>query len=175
MTDYFKYLLSPAILSLHAYGMWLGGNYAWIGLGALLGVLFLDAFLPRDYTMRDQRYVRIYDVICAVTVLASFGNVCFYAWLVGAGHFDTTSSALGAFVSMVFVGFVIGAPPVHELFHREEFILRWLGRVDLGHRQHLGAAIAGGHHRPHRGGDDDILGGDGLGRRVGHRACSCER
>lgn len=75
MTDYFKYLLSPAILSLHAWGMWMGGNYTWIGLAVLVGVLCFDAFLPRDYSMRDQRYVRIYDVICAMTVLASFGNI----------------------------------------------------------------------------------------------------
>jgi hypothetical protein len=60
--DYFKYLLSPMILGAHAYGLWLGGNFAWLGLAMLLGVLFFDAFLDRDYTMRDQKYFRIYDV-----------------------------------------------------------------------------------------------------------------
>ena len=40
--DYFKYLLSPLILSAHAYGLWIGGNYAWLGLAMLLGVLALD-------------------------------------------------------------------------------------------------------------------------------------
>lgn len=127
--DYFKYLLSPLILSAHAYGLWLGGNFAWLGLAMLLGVLFFDAFLPRDYSMRDQHYVRIYDLICAVTVLGGFANIFFYAWLVGADHFVGTSAELGAFLSTLFIGFVIGAPPVHELFHREEFVLRWLGRI----------------------------------------------
>ena len=129
MLDYTKYLLSPAILAGHAYGLWVGGSYAWLGLALLLGVLFIDVYLPRDYSMRDQRYVRIYDVICAMTVLASFATIFFYAWLVGQGHFVTTASAVGAFMSTLFIGFVIGAPPVHELFHREEFVLRWLGRI----------------------------------------------
>jgi len=129
MLDYTKYLLSPAILAAHAYGLWLGGNYVWLGMAILLGVLFLDAYLPRDYSMRDQRYVRIYDVICAMTVIASFVNIFFFSWLVGQGHFATTSSSVGAFLGTLFIGFVIGAPPVHELFHREEFVLRWLGRI----------------------------------------------
>jgi alkane 1-monooxygenase/p-cymene monooxygenase len=127
--DYFKYLLSPVILATQAYGLWLGGDYAWLGLAMLVGVLCLDAFLDRDYSMRDQHYVRIYDTICALTVLATFANIFFYAWLVGQDHFATTSSEIGAFLTTLFVGFVIGAPPVHELFHREEFVLRWLGRV----------------------------------------------
>ncbi|TDU24206.1 alkane 1-monooxygenase/p-cymene monooxygenase [Panacagrimonas perspica] len=127
--DYFKYLLSPAILVVHAYGLWLGGNYAWLGFALLFGVLAIDTLLPRDYSMRDQNHVWIYDTICAVTVVGGFFNVFFYAWLVSLDHFATTSSAVGAFVSMVFTGFVIGSPPVHELFHRENTFLRWLGRT----------------------------------------------
>jgi alkane 1-monooxygenase/p-cymene monooxygenase len=127
--DYFKYLLSPVVLASHAYGLWLGGNFAWLGLAVLLTVLFVDVYLPRDYSMRDQRWVRIYDVIVSITVLCAFANIFFYSWLVGAGHFATTSSAIGAFLGTLFIGFVIGAPPVHELFHREEVFLRWLGRI----------------------------------------------
>lgn len=129
MFDYLKYLLSPVILAAHAYGLWVGGPWVWLGLGVLLGVLFLDVYLPRDFSMRDQRYVRVYDTICAVTVLASFANIFFYAWLVGQGHFATSAAGVGAFLGTLFIGFVVGAPPVHELFHREEFVLRWLGRI----------------------------------------------
>lgn len=127
--DYVKYLLSPVILSSHAYGLWMGGNFTWIGLALLLGVLFFDAFLKPDYSIRSQRHAWIYDVIVSITVLASFGNILFYSWLVGHEHFATTASAVGAFVSTLFIGFVIAAPPVHELFHREGLFLRWLGRI----------------------------------------------
>ena len=129
MFDYFKYLLSPVILGLNAYGLWHGGNLAWLGLAMLLGVLFFDAFLPVDYSVRDQRQVWIYDVIVSITVLCGFANIFFYSYLVGADHFVTRSSAIGAFSSTLFIGFVIGAPPVHELFHREHLGLRWLGRI----------------------------------------------
>ncbi|HSW12119.1 MAG TPA: fatty acid desaturase [Solimonas sp.] len=129
MFDYFKYLLSPVILGVHAYGLWLGGHYAWLGLGCMLVVLFFDGFLENDYSMRDQRQVWIYDVIVSLTVLASFANMCLYAWLAGGEHFATTSAAVGAFVGTAFIGFVVHAPPVHELFHRENRLLRTLGRV----------------------------------------------
>lgn len=129
MLDYSKYLLSPLILSAHAYGLWLGGNFAWLGLACLVAVLCFDVFLDNDYTLRDQRHVWIYDLICSATVLASFGNIFLYAWLAGQDHFATTSSAIGAFVGTLFIGFVVHAPPVHELFHRENLLLRTLGRV----------------------------------------------
>ncbi|TAM09354.1 MAG: hypothetical protein EPN72_00635 [Nevskiaceae bacterium] len=127
--DYFKYCLSPVVLLLSAWGLWVGGNYTWVGLGTLLALLFGDAFLKSDYSVRDQRWPWIYDAVIAVTVILSIVNVVYYAWLVGAGHFATTASAWGAFLSMMFVGFVVAAPPVHELFHREGTFLRTLGRV----------------------------------------------
>lgn len=129
MFDYFKYLLSPAILAGHAWGLWQGGAYSWLGLSLLLGVLLFDAFLKPDFSVRDLRQAWIYDVIVSITVLASFANIFFYSWLVGQGHFATTAAASGAFLSTLMIGFVIGAPPVHELFHREGLFLRWLGRI----------------------------------------------
>ena len=69
MTDHIKYLLSPAILGLHGYGMWLGGNFAWLGLGLLLAVLFFDAFLENDYRMRTSSHYWLYDLITASTMV----------------------------------------------------------------------------------------------------------
>lgn len=129
MFDYFKYLLSPVILAINVYGLWRGGDYAWVGVGVLVAVLLFDTLLRNDFSMRDQRQVWVYDVIVTMTVFAAFANLLFYVWLVGQNHFATTSSAVGAFVSMMFLGFVVGAPPVHELFHRENAFLRWLGRM----------------------------------------------
>ncbi len=129
MTDYFKYLLSPAIMAAHAYGMWLGGNYAWTGTGVLLGILMFDAFLEPSMHRRDTRWPWLYDAVITCTVLVTFANIYFYAWLVGQGHFTTGSAQWGSFISMMLIGFVIGAPPVHELFHRENTALRALGRV----------------------------------------------
>lgn len=131
MLDYFKYLLSPIILGINAYGLWLGGDYAWLGVGVLVLVLLFDALLKNDFSTRDQRHVWIYDAIVTMTVLAGFADLLFYVWLVGQGHFTTTSSTAGALLSMMFIGFVVAAPPVHELFHRENAFLRWLGRMGL--------------------------------------------
>lgn len=129
MTDHIKYLLSPAILGIHGYGLWLGGNFAWLGLGVLLGLLFFDAFLDNDYSMRTPNRYWLYDLITASTMVMGVLMIVFYAWLVGQGHFATTSAAVGAFISMMIVGFVVTAPSVHEMFHRENRLLRFLGRT----------------------------------------------
>lgn len=66
MVDYVKYTLSPALIAVSAYGLGLGGNFVWLGLGVLLCILFFDAFLDRimacatsagrGSTMRSCRY-----------------------------------------------------------------------------------------------------------------------
>jgi hypothetical protein len=52
-----------------------------------------------------------------------FAPILFYAWLVGQGHFDTTSATIGGFVTMMFTQFVIVSPTLHEMFHRENLFL----------------------------------------------------
>lgn len=127
--DYAKYLLSVTVLLISAYGFWLGGNFAWLGAGILLAILYFDSFLENDYSMRDQRHVWLYDAIICTTIIAAFGHVFWYAYLVGAEHFTTWSASIGAFVSTALVGFVVAAPPLHEMFHRETTFQRTLGRI----------------------------------------------
>ncbi|MFT4919341.1 MAG: hypothetical protein ACI8RU_001960 [Zhongshania aliphaticivorans] len=129
MTDYFKYLLSPFILSLHAWGMLEGGAFAWLGFGVIFWVLLFDAFLKPSHHRRDTRFPWVYDIIITCTVLACFANIFLYAHLAGGIHFGGLAPQLGAFLGSVMIGFVIGAPPVHELFHRENMALRTLGRI----------------------------------------------
>lgn len=129
MTDYLKYLLSPAILAIHAWGLVLGGAHAWMGFAAIVWVLLFDAFLSPSHHRRDTRFPWLYDTVISLTVLAGFANIFLYAYLAGSGHFQGFASAFGAFIGTVVIGFVIGAPPVHELFHRENAALRTLGRV----------------------------------------------
>lgn len=129
MSDYIKYFLSPIILGLHAWGMTLGGAYAWLGFAVLMWILCFDAFLKPSHHKRDTRFPWLYDTIITCTVLACFANIFYYAYLAGSGHFVGTASQLGAFFGTVMIGFVIGAPPVHELFHREGIALRTLGRI----------------------------------------------
>src|SRR5699024_10479592 len=105
------------------------GHFVWLGTAALLAILFLDAFLDNDYSMRDQRAVWVYDVVIVTTIVAGFAHVFLYAWLVGAGHFAGISANVGAFVSVTLLGFVVGAPPLHEMFHRETLLQRWVGRI----------------------------------------------
>ncbi|MAA73384.1 MAG: hypothetical protein CMN28_01590 [Salinisphaeraceae bacterium] len=129
LLDYPRYFLSTAVVLLSTYGLLLGGNYSWMGLGILMGILLFDSFLESDYSMRDQRHPVVYDIVVGITLLAGVAHVFTYAYLAGAGHFATWSSEIGAFVSVAMVGFVVGAPPLHELFHRETFVQRWMGRI----------------------------------------------
>jgi len=131
MTDYLKYAISPLLLALTGYGLWLAGNCTWIGLGVLVGILCLDVFLEPDYAVRDRRYPWLYDAIVSIQLGMGFALLLMYAYFVGTAHFKSTSSAIGAFVSMLFAQFVVTAPALHELFHRENTFLRWWGRIGL--------------------------------------------
>ncbi|GAC1623397.1 MAG: hypothetical protein NVS9B10_08360 [Nevskia sp.] len=129
MFDYAKYLLSPVLISISACGLLLGGVQVWLGLGVLLGVLFFDAFLEPDHSVRDPRFPWLYDLVVSFTVASGAALLLLYVHLVAIGHFLTTASAVGAFLTMMFTQFVVTAPCIHELFHRENLVLRWYGRL----------------------------------------------
>lgn len=131
MKDYLRYMLNPAILVASAYGLYLGGSFVWLGFAILVGILSLDSFLPADYGIRDQRFPWLYDSIVSVQVLAGFGQIMMYAWLVGQDHFLTTTEQVGAFLTMMFTQFIVSAPALHEMFHRENLAQRWLGRLGM--------------------------------------------
>lgn len=129
MHDSLKYSVSTIVLCLAAWGLWLGGGFAWAGFAILLSVLSVDALLSPDYSLRDNTHKWAYDVLVSVNLTLGIALIFFYAYLVGSDHFVTTGSAIGAFASMIFVQFVVSAPALHELFHRENLFLRWYGRV----------------------------------------------
>ncbi|MFM6853182.1 MAG: fatty acid desaturase [Sphingopyxis sp.] len=131
MVDYAKYTVSPAIIAASAYGLWLGGGHVLLGLAILLGLLLFDALLPPDYSMRDQRFPWLYDGIVTVQILAGFALIIAYAHWVGAGHFATWPVAIGAFATMMATMFVLVAPALHEMFHRENAFLRTVGRAGM--------------------------------------------
>ena len=131
MLDALKYSFSSLILIGGAYGLWLGDNNTWIGLALLLGVLGFDAFLKPDHSVRDMSHAWLYDVVVSITLAFGFALIFLYAYLVGSGHFASTSSAIGAFLSTMFIQFVVTAPALHELFHRENLLLRTYGRIGL--------------------------------------------
>ncbi|MES2262639.1 MAG: fatty acid desaturase [Pseudomonadota bacterium] len=131
MLDYVKYAFNSVLLAASAYGLWLGGSYVWLGVGLLFAFLFLDAFLEPDYSVRDTRWPWLYDSVIVVQLGIGFFQALLYAWLVGSGHFAGRSENIGAFVTMLFTQFVLVAPALHELFHRENTFLRWCGRAGL--------------------------------------------
>ena len=42
MHDSLKYTVSTVVICLAAWGLWLGGNHVWLGLGILLAILGVD-------------------------------------------------------------------------------------------------------------------------------------
>ena len=131
MLSYLKYLLSAALLGVHMWGMWYGGSWAWSGVGVLLAILMFDMCLPVDLTLPDQRFPWVYDVVVSATILSGFAQLFVFSYLVGHGRLDVTQSFVGAFVGTALFGFVVAAPPVHELFHRNNAFMRGLGRIGL--------------------------------------------
>jgi hypothetical protein len=129
--DYLKYLLSPALMAVHLWGLWHGGPMVWLGTAALLGVLCIDMALPLDLSVRDQRYPWVYDVEAGITMAAGFAQVFSFAWLVHHGQFTSGASFAGAFIGTALFGFVVAAPAVHEMMHRKTPLLHLLGRVGL--------------------------------------------
>lgn len=129
--DYLRYMLSPVILAITAYGLSLGGNWVLLGLGVLLGVLFLDCFLPEDHGIRDLRYPWLYDAIISLGVFGGIAMMLAYAYWVGSGHFATMAVQVEAFVTMMLVQFIVSAPCLHDFFHRENMFLRQLGRLGM--------------------------------------------
>ncbi len=131
MLDHLKYGVSTVVVAVTAWGLLQGGNYVFSGLGLLLGILFVDALLPIDVRERSARMPWLYDVVVSITLAIGFVLIFLYAYLVGQGHFDSTATAAGAFVTTMMVQFVVTAPALHELFHRENTLLRTYGRLGL--------------------------------------------
>jgi hypothetical protein len=131
MTDYLRYALNPVLLAVTGYGLWAGDRYVWLGFAVLLGILLIDCFQRPDFGIRDQRFPWLYDTIVSIQILVAFCLIVFYAWLVGQGHFTDATQQAGAFVSMMFTQFIVGAPALHEMFHRENLLFRWLGRLGM--------------------------------------------
>lgn len=131
MFDYLKYFLSPILIALNVFGFWLGGPWVGLGLLALSTIMAVDMLLPVNLKLPDQRFPWLYDAIVSFTVLCAFAQVLVFTHLAGQGHFATTGQFATAFASMLVFGFVVGAPPVHELFHRDTPGLRALGRIGL--------------------------------------------
>lgn len=131
MLDYFKYLLSPALIALHLWGLWQGGDLVWLGSAVLLALLCFDMLLPLDFSLRDQRMTWLYDVQVVVTMLAGFASVLSFAYLTHVDHFRTTAHFAVAFFGTALYGFVVVAPSVHELFHRKTPVMHVFGRAGL--------------------------------------------
>jgi fatty-acid desaturase len=131
MTDYLKYWLSPVLIGINMWGFWQGGIYVGLGLAVLLGILFFDMLLPRNFKLSDQRFPWIYDLTLLVTVLFAFSELFFYCYLVGIDHFATTTEAITAFIAMMLFGFVVGAPPGHELLHRNTPVMGFIGEIGM--------------------------------------------
>ncbi len=131
MFDYLRYTFTPLIIALSAAGLWGGGDLVWLGFGTLLFVFLFDAFLEPDYGVRDQRFPWVYDVIVSVQICMGFGLILAYAYWVGSGHFETRGQHIGAFLTMMLTLFGTISPALHEMFHREKFTHRWLGRLGM--------------------------------------------
>ena len=126
MFDYGRYYLSPATLLFGVVGLWLGGDWVWLGLATLPLLALGDTVMSRDLAERrmDNETLAFIPVLMSCAIAA--GSFALLSRQVGSGTLGAFNT-VGAVVSTGWIGTIIGIPAFHELFHRRTAYLRNLG------------------------------------------------
>lgn len=128
MFDYIRYYLSPATLLFGVVGLYLGGDWVWLGLATLPILAIGDTILPRDLSERRITSMFWAFVPVLMSCVLAFVSYSLLAWQMGSGTLDWYN-VVGAVVSTGWIATIVGIPAFHELFHRREAFLRNIGLV----------------------------------------------
>lgn len=127
MLEYLKYYTSPLIQLLAIAGLYLGGDYVWIGIASFPALALLDTLLPDDTATRKMRSLGwAYVPVWISTLLGPFMYVVL-AWSVA--HHDLSGWQMaGALLSCAWLSVVPMVPASHELYHARGKLGKVVGR-----------------------------------------------
>lgn len=124
--DYARYYLTFGLQALTAFGVVIGGPYAWLGLSTLFFFAIADELIPIDYRMRrigDRALASIPLWLCTVSGPLL---VLVLAWSASQGHLSGFS-LLGGVISVAWMSVIALVPPAHELYHQRGWLPQVVG------------------------------------------------
>jgi p-cymene monooxygenase len=127
MWEYTKYYLAPVTQLLAMLGLYLGGDYVWIGLAQLPLMAVVDTLLPLDFSARKMRNKGLAFVPVWISTLLGPALLLVLAWSVAA-HDLSGVQLLGAVISCGWLSVMPLVPAAHELYHARGRIGRTVGR-----------------------------------------------
>ncbi len=126
--DYLRYYTACLIQLLTAASFVAGGNWVWVGFASLPLLGLIDSLLPNDMAPRRMREGFVADL--PVWISALLGPCLFFVaayWVAGAQTI-TGFQAVGAILSLAWLGVVPLVPASHELYHARGKLRRFIGR-----------------------------------------------
>jgi p-cymene monooxygenase len=127
MFEYLKYYTAPLIQVLAIAGLYLGGDYVWIGIASFPVLAVLDSLLPDDMATRKIKSLAwAYVPIWISTLLGPFMYVVL-AWSV-AVHDLNALQMIGSVLSCAWLSVVPMVPASHELYHARAALGKVVGR-----------------------------------------------
>jgi p-cymene monooxygenase len=127
MWEYTKYYLAPVTQLLAMLGLYLGGDYVWIGLALFPLLAIIDTLLPLDLSARKMRNKALAFVPIWISTLLGPVLYVMLAWSV-ATHDLTAVQMIGAVISCAWLSVVPLVSAAHELYHARGRIGRTVGR-----------------------------------------------
>lgn len=127
MWEYTKYYLAPLTQVIAMLGLYLGGDYVWMGLALFPLMAIIDTLLPRDLSARKMRNRAAAFVPVWLSTLLGPALFLVLAWSV-AFHDLSGLQMLGAVISCAWLSVMPLVPASHELYHARGRIGRSVGR-----------------------------------------------
>jgi alkane 1-monooxygenase/p-cymene monooxygenase len=127
MWEYTKYYLAAFTQLLAMAGLYLGGDYVWIGVALFPILAVIDTLMPMD--LRKRQMTNKVAAFLPVWLSTLFGPLLMLvlAWSVGT-HDLNAWQLLGAVLSCAWLSVVPLVPAAHELYHARGRIGRTVGR-----------------------------------------------
>lgn len=127
MWEYAKYYLSPLTQVAAMVGLYLGGDYVWIGLSFLPLMAIIDSMLPLDLRARKMKNRAMAFVPVWLSTLLGPALYVALAW--SLAHHDLSGwQVAGAVLSCAWLSVLPLVPASHELYHARGRIGRTVGR-----------------------------------------------
>lgn len=127
MWEYTKYYLSPLTVALSIAGLYVGGDFVWVGLAFLPLLAIIDSLLPLDLRTRKMKNrAAAFVPIWLTTLLCPMMYVAM-AWSLARNDLSNWQM-FGAVLSCAWLSVLPGVTAFHELYHARGRIGRIVGR-----------------------------------------------